>query len=1396
MNRQIWGRLQALVAKAETTATTLLQPTNSEEKETRVHPPGEELIEKATAAQHWVAIGAEERDTSSASAGRKITDGMLFRVAVSIAGRRVIALIDSGASQSYMAPETAALCELDCETAELHLELADGSKIKSTQQTQFTICTVGEAVSQIKFTITKLLSNVDIVLGMDWLARWNPVIDWRRQVIHLYVNRHWTQVHGVLLDSAQHVGTVKVLDAYDLCAKKELPDWSIAKKPVLWGIQKKPVQKEEELHQQVLSTNESVSKNVTVHTSRVKSGMQNECQGQRTIVSAKRMNKLLKSGAEMYLAVITPSSIQKSGMTFKVKQQIMKEKGAVRKTPPIAQTRERMCKEAPVSIRQELQGLLKEYEDIFPDQLPKGRPPKRTVEFEIKTEEGATPPNKPPYRLSPKEHEELQAQIEDLLAQGHIRPSASPYGAPVLFVPKKDGRWRMCVDYRALNRQTIRDRYPLPRIDDLLDRLGKARHFTTLDLASGYHQIAVKEEDIPKTAFRTQRGQFEFVVMPFGVTNAPSTFQRMMNSLFKEELDDFVLVYLDDILVFSSTLEEHIAHIRKALERLRSAKLYARLHKCAFFQRRVEYLGFDVSAEGIQPSQDKVKAIVEWPKPQSVRDVRGFLGLASFYRRFIKQFSLKARPLTDLTREKTVWQWGDKEETAFNELKKSLVVAPVLRIPKFELTFVVTTDASLVSVGAILEQDFGQGLQPVAYESRKLNPAETRYSAYERELLGIVWAIGKWRHYLEGKHFIVQTDHSSLRHLPNQPSVNRRIWKWVSILQGYDLEIRHIPGKINPADALTRQVKGRDDAYAGEVKKQDEDWMQHVRVSNTATDEEIQCRLRQLYSTDETQDKRDKLQEQLTTGQCKEIQTMLAIAESTVQVDQEMKIQIMQYLMNEDPYADILQQFQQDRQCREIVKQNKKYRLKRGSLVIHDSNQTEENEAYWKIVIPDKQEIKIQLLQEIHCVPYSGHPGFTRTLEVTKRFFYWSHMTQEVRQFVLDCPVCQVEKGSHLKPAGKLMPLEIPNRKWDHVVLDFVVGMPVQGEFDAICTVVDKATKMCHFIPCSEKISAKQVAKLYWQFVGKLHGVPSVLISDRDVRFTSKFWKELWRLLGTNLRMGSGFHPESSGQVEIFNQLLEQTLRCTIHQLGETRNWVEVLPTIEFAVNNTPNRTTGYSAFYLNYGYHPLHPLQLLHSPEETNIEAVVQFTSRMQKEFEVALQQLQRAREQMMHQTDWQRRSVEFEEGDNVLLSTRHIRFRQCPTKLQRRYVGPFKILQKISAVAYRLQLPEDWTMHPVFHISLLKPWRESVWSCPVEETELDVNLEPQPRYEIDRILKWRKVKVGRRKTREFLVTWHGYPLDEAQWVPEANFPYPAQLKQQLRDDRPVEDTGGPSTS
>ena len=331
-----------------------------------------------------------------------------------------------------------------------------------------------------------------------------------------------------------------------------------------------------------------------------------------------------------------------------------------------------------------------------------------------------------PYRLGPAEQDELEEEIKDLLAQGFIRPSCSSYGASVLFVPKKDGRWRMCIDYRALNKQTIKDRYPLPRIDLLLDRLGQARVFSKLDLAQGYHQIALTDDSIEKTAFRTNLGQWEYLIMPFGLCNVPSTFQRLMNTIFEREINSFILVYLDDILIYSCSIEEHWDHLRIALDRLRRAKLYGRLHKCEFLKDKVDYLGFEVSQDGIHASPEKVKAVLDWPRLQSVHDIRSFLGLASYYRKFIKGFSQLAKPLTDLTREKIAWRWGDAEANSFTALKVAMSTAPVFRLPDFEKQFVVTTDASDVAVGAILEQNLGSGLQPIAFASQKLNATEIR----------------------------------------------------------------------------------------------------------------------------------------------------------------------------------------------------------------------------------------------------------------------------------------------------------------------------------------------------------------------------------------------------------------------------------------------------------------------------------------------------------------------------------------------------------------------------------------------------------------------------------------------------------------------------------------------
>ena len=502
MNRHLWQRLQVLVPRAEETATSLMQLATNDEERTSTHQTGEEFLQEAMAGQHWVAIGAEEEQSElKTNAGRRIKDGVLFRVAVSVAGRRCVALVDSGASQSYISPETVALCEIRCSSKFVNLELADGSKVQATQKTRAVPCTVGRAVCNLEFTVTNLLSNVDLVLGMDWLQTWNPVIDWRRQKMYIWVQGTWEHVNGLLLNAEQRIGTVKVFEGY-MGDSVPVPDISLVKDLKFWDWN--TAQKEWRHMDAVEKTNGREKENDTVRAMRsVQKGKEMTSIGQTQIISSKQICKLAKRGETVCFAMIRPVQQQKQGMTQKVKFEQMKKTGPVRKAPPIAETRQRMCSEAPTDVRTQLQKLLKEYEDLFPEKLPKGRPTKRDIEFEINLEEGATPPSKPPYRLSPKEYEELQAQIEELLEQGHIQPSTSPYGAPVLFVPKKDGRWRMCVDYRALNKQTIRDKYPLPRIDDLLDRLGRAKHFSTLDLASGYHQIAVKASDIPKTAFRT-----------------------------------------------------------------------------------------------------------------------------------------------------------------------------------------------------------------------------------------------------------------------------------------------------------------------------------------------------------------------------------------------------------------------------------------------------------------------------------------------------------------------------------------------------------------------------------------------------------------------------------------------------------------------------------------------------------------------------------------------------------------------------------------------------------------------------------------------------------------------------------------------------------------------------
>ncbi|WRX30253.1 Reverse transcriptase domain - like 10 [Theobroma cacao] len=446
--------------------------------------------------------------------------------------------------------------------------------------------------------------------------------------------------------------------------------------------------------------------------------------------------------------------------------------------------------------------IVSEFPDVFPDDLPR-LPFDLELEFPIDLLPGTAPISIPPYRMAPAELKELKVQLQELVDKGFIRPSISPWGAPVLFVKKKDGTLRLCIDYRQLNRMTIKNKYPLPRIDDLFDQLQGASVFSKVDLRSGYHQLRIKEQDVPKTAFRTQYGHYEFLVMPFGLTNAPAAFMDLMNRVFHPYLDKFVIVFIDDILIYSRDNDEHAAHLRIVLQTLRERQLYAKFSKCEFWLQEVVFLGHVVSRTGIYVDPKKVEAILQWEQPKTVTKIRSFLGLAGYYRRFVQGFSLIAAPLTRLTRKGVKFVWDDVCQNRFQELKNRLTSAPVLTLPVNGKGFVVYSDASKLGLGCVLMQDE----KVVAYASRQLKRHEANYPTHDLELATVVFALKIWRHYLYGEHCRIFTDHKSLKYLLTQKELNLRQRRWLELIKDYDLVIDYHPGKANVvADALSHRV--------------------------------------------------------------------------------------------------------------------------------------------------------------------------------------------------------------------------------------------------------------------------------------------------------------------------------------------------------------------------------------------------------------------------------------------------------------------------------------------------------------------------------------------------------------------------------------------------------------
>ncbi|KAJ9556778.1 hypothetical protein OSB04_011392 [Centaurea solstitialis] len=913
-----------------------------------------------------------------------------------------------------------------------------------------------------------------------------------------------------------------------------------------------------------------------------------------------------------------------------------------------------------------------EFPDVFPEDLP-GIPLERQVEFRIDLVPGAAPVAKSPYRLAPPEMQELSNQLEELLAKGFIRPSSSPWGAPILFVKKKDGSLRMCIDYRELNKLTVKNRYPLPRIDDLFDQLQGAAWFSKIDLRSGYHQLKVREEDVHKTAFRTRYGHYEFVVMPFGLTNAPAAFMDLMNRVCRPLLDRSVIVFIDDILIYSKTKEDHVEHLREVLEILRKEQLYAKFSKCDFWLQEVQFLGHLVNREGIKVDPAKVEAVMKWETPKSPTEIRSFLGLAGYYRRFIQDFSKVAVPLTKLTRKNVSFVWGEEQQSAFETLRQKLCEAPVLTLPEGVEDMTVYCDASYHGLGCVLMQ---RG-KVISYASRQLKTHEVNYPTHDLELAAIVFALKIWRHYLYGVKCTIYTDHKSLRYFLDQPNLNMRQRRWLDVVKDYDCEILYHPGKANVvADALSRKTR-------------------HVLL----------------------------------------------------------RVPLMRLTVTTSLF-DLIRQSQADAIREENIR---KERIK-GQLpqLVTDSRGL--LTRFGRVWVPVSGEARQTLLDEAHKSKFLIHPGATKMYRDLRTDYWWPGMKRDVARYVEKCLTCLRVKAEHQRPHGKLQPLDIPVWKWEHITMDLITKLPrTSRSYDAIWVIVDRLTKSAHFIAIRESSSAEALADIYVKEIVARHGVPVTIISDRDVRFTSRFWGKFHEDLGTRLQFSTAFHPQTDGQSERTIQTLEDMLRACVLDFGGS--WDTYLPLAEFSYNNSFHASIGMPPYEMLYGRRCRTPICWGEvGQRELGSTEIVQKTT---ESIEMIRERLRTAQSHL-----------EFQVGDNVLLKVSPwkgvIRFRKRG-KLGPRFIGPFKVIARVGKVSYRLELPPELNqIHDTFHVSQLrKCLADETAHVPIDDIQVDerLNYIERPKAILERKTKsLRNKEIGLVK-----VQWEHRKGSEWTWELEA---------------------------
>lgn len=953
--------------------------------------------------------------------------------------------------------------------------------------------------------------------------------------------------------------------------------------------------------------------------------------------------------------------------------------------------------------------LCKEYNHIFHlegDKLTATD----TVMHEIATNSN-TPINAKTYRYPEALKEEVNQQIDKLLNDNIIKPSSSPWNSPVWVVPKKldasgKKKWRLVIDYRKLNEISVGDVYPLPQINDILDQLGHSKYFTTLDLASGFHQIKMDPKDQMKTAFSVPLGHYEFTRMPFGLKNAPATFQRLMNNVLSGLQGIKCFVYLDDIVVYGNSLQDHNLKLREVFKKLSEHQLKLQPDKCEFLKTEVMYLGHLITQNGVKPDPKKIEAVMNYPVPKNPKEIKGFLGLAGYYRRFINDFSKLSQPLTKLLKKDEPFNWTSLQQNSFETLKLELCKEPILQYPDFSKTFNLTTDASNYAVGSVLSQGETPNDLPIAYASRILNKSEVNYSTTEKELLAIVWSVKHFRPYLYGRKFRIITDHKPLTWLMNVKDPGSRLVRWRLLLEEYDYEIIYKQGKLNQnADALSRikpeESEDNRELNVHVVSRSGESYSTFLK--------ELERRPILSNNIDEHSDPIPKKANKVIFTSCDlDTHNDKQLTEYESLVDNLKSKNPKQYnvinINNSDNYvlffAFIKVNYWDSVTYEDIFETLKELKVKLYETKVKEINfggfsqfhlkwhkirtmfrylfrdtDVKMNIFHDSVMSPRREDIPL-ILKENHSNPVSGHTGFHKTYKKIKCKYYWDTMKKDIKEYIKNCKSCQENKLDRKKSKQPMEITSTSTEAFQKVSVDIVGPLPVTENGNKyILTLQDDLTKFSQAYPLQQH-NAETIADCFVRnFICKF-GIPDILLSDQGADFTSKLIKEVSKLFKMKKINTTSYHPQSNGALERSHLTLADYLKHYVNE--DQSNWDKWLDFAMFSYNTNIHSSTRFTPFELVFGNKAKLPTSITKQPEfkysyDNYLDELV---LKLRKSRQLARDKLIESKLANKQTYDKKSKEVKYEVGDLVYLSNEHVKSRKSK-KLSPYWLGPYEIIE-----------------------------------------------------------------------------------------------------------------------